>query len=193
MRALFSDDALKQERNTEAVEIAPNMLVSARVIEHQPATLRPFEEVRAEIVSRLTHDKAVELAQAGRRSAARAAAARANRTAVRWSPPQMVTRERRAGLHPEAAQAVFSADVSKLPAYVGLSTPDGRYVIYRVSRIVDVDTVDAEARKMLARQLEQVLRHGGRDRAAERPQAAHRRGDQSEGDREERVRREGEA
>jgi hypothetical protein len=38
-----------------------------------------------------------------------------------------------------------------------MSMPDGRYVIYRISHIVDVDTVDAEARKMLARQLEQVF------------------------------------
>jgi peptidyl-prolyl cis-trans isomerase D len=30
LKALFSDDALKHARNTEAVEIAPNMLVSAR-------------------------------------------------------------------------------------------------------------------------------------------------------------------
>jgi peptidyl-prolyl cis-trans isomerase D len=54
---------VKEQRNTETVEIAPNMLVSARVIEHQPAALRPFEEVRAEIVSRLMRDKAVELAK----------------------------------------------------------------------------------------------------------------------------------
>ena len=112
--------------------------------------------MRAEILSRLTHDQAVELAkQEGEALLAQLQKGESDGRA--WSPPQMVTRERRAGLHPEAAQAVFSADVSKLPAYVGLSTPDGRYVIYRVSRIVDVDTVDAEARKMLARQLEQVL------------------------------------
>ena len=132
------------------------MLVSARVIEHQAATLRPFEDVRAEIVSRLTHDKAVELAkQEGEALLAQLQKGEADGRA--WSAPQMVTRERRAGLHPDAAQAVFSADVTKLPAFVGMSTPDGRYVIYRVSRIVDVQTVDAEARKMLARQLEQVF------------------------------------
>jgi peptidyl-prolyl cis-trans isomerase D len=156
LRALFSDDALKQERNTEAVEIAPNMLVSARVIEHQAAQLRPFEDVRAEIVARLTHEKAVELAkQEGEALLAQLQKGESDGRA--WSEPQMVTRERRAGLHPEGAQAVFAADVSKLPAYVGLATPDGRYVIYRISRIVDVETVDAEARKTLARQLDQVV------------------------------------
>ena len=156
LRALFSDDALKQQRNTEAVEIAPGMLISARVIEHQPATLRPFEEVRAEILARLTHDKAVELAkQEGEALVAQLRKGEADGRP--WSPPQMVTRERRAGLHQEAVESVFSADASKVPVYFGLSTPDGRYVIYRVSRIIDVETVDAEARKMLARQIEQVV------------------------------------
>lgn len=156
LRALFSDDSLKQQRNTEAVEIAPNMLVSARVIEHQPSTLRPFEEVRAEIVSRLMRDRATELAkQEGEALLARLK--KGEPDGRRWSPPQLVTRERRVGLHPDAAQAVFSADVTQLPAYVGMTAPDGRYVIYRISRIVDVATVDAEARKMLARQLEQMF------------------------------------
>ncbi len=155
LQALFSDDALKHERNTEAVEIAPNMLVSARVVEHEPATSRSFENVRAEIVSRLTNDKAVELAkQEG--EALLAQLKRGESTGDAWSAPQMVTRERRGGLHPEGAQAVFSVETSKLPAYAGLAAPDGRYVIYRISRVADVEMVDAEARKALARQLEQV-------------------------------------
>ena len=67
----------------------------------------------------------------------------------------MVTRESRGGLHPEAVQAVFGVDVRNLPAYLGLETPDGRYVIYRVDQVVNVETVDAEARKGCA-QLDQV-------------------------------------
>jgi peptidyl-prolyl cis-trans isomerase D len=156
LKALFSDDALKHARNTEAVEIAPNMLVSARVVEHEPAKSRPFEEVRAEIVSRLTHEKAVELAkQEGEALLARLE--KGEPAGGSWSAPQMVTRERRSGLHPEGAQAVFSADTSKLPAYTGLAVPDGRYVVYRISRVVNVETVDAEARKALGRQLEQAV------------------------------------
>jgi peptidyl-prolyl cis-trans isomerase D len=68
----------------------------------------------------------------------------------------MVTRESREGLHPEAAAAVFSAPAAKLPAYVGLSAPGGRYVIYKVSKVVDVDAVDPEQRKQIAKQLEPI-------------------------------------
>ena len=68
----------------------------------------------------------------------------------------MVSRETREGLHPEAAAAVFSADAAKLPAYVGLPAPGGRYVIYRVSKVVDVENVDPEQRKTIAKQLEPI-------------------------------------
>ena len=155
LRALFSDDVLKHKRNSEAVEIAPNMLISARIIEHQPAAQRPFAEVQADIVRQLTLERAVQLAkQDGEAKLAQLKKGEAAQIA--WSPAQTVTRERRAGLHPEAVQAVFGADASKLPAYVGLETPDGRYVIYRVTKVTSVDTVDAESRKGLARQVDQA-------------------------------------
>ena len=64
LRSLFSDDdVLKNKRNSEAIEIAPNMLIAARIIEHEPAAQRPFADVQAEIVRQLTQEKAVLLAK----------------------------------------------------------------------------------------------------------------------------------
>ncbi|HTH94160.1 MAG TPA: SurA N-terminal domain-containing protein, partial [Rhodocyclaceae bacterium] len=60
--ALFSDDAIKNKRNTQAVEIAPNTLMSARVVDHKDATTLPFAQVQAEIEKRLKRDEAVKLA-----------------------------------------------------------------------------------------------------------------------------------
>jgi peptidyl-prolyl cis-trans isomerase D len=45
--ALFSDDGLKNKRNTEAVEVAPGTLVSARVLEHKPAACSRWNPSRA--------------------------------------------------------------------------------------------------------------------------------------------------
>lgn len=155
VHALFSDEALKNGHNTEAVEVAPNVLVAAHVIEHKPATLRPFEEVRSEIVAQLTGERAIELAK----REGEALLARLNKgeaAGQAWSQPQLVTRERQQGLSPDAARAVFRADISKLPAYVGASAADGRYIVYRIDRVIDVQTIDAEARKVVANQLEQM-------------------------------------
>lgn len=155
LRALFTDDVIKDGRNTEAVEIAPNMIVAARVIEHQPAKERPFAEVEGQIRAQLAQDKAVELArQEGEAAVAKLKAGEA--LPLAWSAPQRVTRERRGGLHAEGAQAVFGADAGKLPAYAGVSAPDGRYVIYRITKVIDSDQVDAQVRSSLARQMEQA-------------------------------------
>jgi peptidyl-prolyl cis-trans isomerase D len=44
MAALFSDDGLKNKRNTEAVEVASGTLVSARVLEHKPG-MKPSDDL----------------------------------------------------------------------------------------------------------------------------------------------------
>jgi peptidyl-prolyl cis-trans isomerase D len=49
LAAIFSDDSLKNKRNTEVVEVAPNTLLAARVNEHRPASTKPFEAVKADI------------------------------------------------------------------------------------------------------------------------------------------------
>ncbi len=44
---IFSDNAIKAKRNTAAIEVAPGVIVAARVVEHKPAEQRPFETVKA--------------------------------------------------------------------------------------------------------------------------------------------------
>jgi peptidyl-prolyl cis-trans isomerase D len=152
MHSIFSDNAIKRHQNTEAVEVAPNIIIAARVTEHEPAKQRPIEEVRAQIVAALTQEKAGETARK-EGEALLEKLRKGGETSAKWSSSQMVTRETREGLHPEAAAAVFAADASKLPAYVGVTAPGGRYVIYRVSKVVDVDNVDPAQRKEIAKQL----------------------------------------
>ncbi len=155
LRVLFTDDVVKDRRNSEAVEVMPNMIVSARVIEHELARQRPFADVQAQIAGRLAQEKAAKLAfEEGEARLARLK--RGEAVAMAWSAPQMVTRERRAGLHDEGVRAVFGAGTAKLPAYAGVAAPDGRYVLYRISKVVDAAAVDAQMRSGLARQIERI-------------------------------------
>jgi peptidyl-prolyl cis-trans isomerase D len=152
---LFTDDVVKDRRNSEAVEVMPNMIVSARVIEHELARQRPFADVQAQIAGHLAQEKAAKLAlEEGEARLARLK--RGEAVAMAWSAPQMVTRERRAGLHDEGVRAVFGADTAKLPAYAGVAAPDGRYVLYRISKVVEAAAVDAQMRSGLARQIERI-------------------------------------
>jgi peptidyl-prolyl cis-trans isomerase D len=130
--ALFSDDGLKNKRNTEAVEVAPGTLVSARVLEHKPAALLPLEAVRAEIEKRLMREQAAALAiKDGEGKLARLAKGEA--VELKWSPVRKISRNEAPGLSPESVRAVFAADVAKLPVHAGVAYPGQGYALYRIS------------------------------------------------------------
>lgn len=136
LKAVFADEVLKNKRNSEAIEIAPNTLVAARIIEHVPSSRQPFEVVSGLIEEQLKANKAAELAK--KDGEARLARLRqGGEEPLQWSPGQWVSREKPEGLSPEAAQVVFQADVSKLPTYVTFTTPDQRFVIFRINRVQD--------------------------------------------------------
>ncbi|MCK9382791.1 MAG: SurA N-terminal domain-containing protein [Sulfuritalea sp.] len=132
--ALFSDDGLKNKRNTEAVEVAPSTLVSARVLEHKPAALQPLEVVKGDIEKRLIRDAALNLAMKdGEDKLARLA--KGDAVDLKWSPAHSVSRSDAQGLPPDALRAVFKADVAKLPAHAGFASPGNGYALYRISSV----------------------------------------------------------
>ena len=66
LQAIFSEDVLDNKRNTEAIEIAPGTIVAARVIEHKPSAMQPFEQVKAAIEKKLVADAREPARGAGR-------------------------------------------------------------------------------------------------------------------------------
>lgn len=134
LAALFSDDAIKNHRNTEAVEVSPGVLISARVLEHKPAALRPLAEVKAEIEKGLQREEAAKLArQAGEEALAKLAKGEAS--SLKWAPAKPVARLGAQGQSPAALAAIFKADATKLPAYAGAAQADGSYALYRIEKV----------------------------------------------------------
>ena len=131
--ALFSDDAIKGQRNTEAVEVAPNVLVSARVIEYKPAAQQPLETVQPTIAKFLSFQEAAKLAaQDGEQKLARLN--QGDKVELAWSKPHAVTKGMAGDLPPEVLRAIFKADAAKLPAYAGVPGAGG-YVLFRISQV----------------------------------------------------------
>jgi peptidyl-prolyl cis-trans isomerase D len=136
LAALFSSDALINKRNTDAIEIAPNTLVAARVVEHQAAAQRGFDEVKGEIAQMLRQREASALAlkdgQAKLEQLRKGADA-----GVKWSAPRLVSRRDAQGLPGNALRQVVAADVSKLPTYIGIPIPDAGYMLLRITKVLD--------------------------------------------------------
>jgi len=145
MDALMSEDALKKKQNVEAIEVAPNTLVSARVIEYRPAGLRALAEVAAEIRARLTAAAAHNLAvEAGKKALD---AARTGQVPTNLSAPMTVSRMQPLNVPSASVRALFGANVAKLPAYVGVESAEG-YRLYRINRVVAVEPPAEQVKAM---------------------------------------------
>lgn len=144
--ALFSPDSIKSRRNTDAVEVASATLVAGRVVDHQPAKTRPYEEVRAQIEAKLRLTEALKLAEA-RGSALLEQVRKGESTELAWSAPRVVTRAAAQGLDPEALKKAVATPADKLPAYFGLQKGNEGYAVYRVSRIMPPEPRPAEQEK----------------------------------------------
>ena len=151
LTALFSNDAIKNKRNTEAVEVAPAVLVSGRVVEFKPASKRPLAEVEAAIRQRVTQEEALRLArEAGE---AKLKAAKASGDAAGFGEVKVLSRTKEPVINTAAALAVFKADVTKLPAYVGVEVPNVGYGVYRIGKVSQPAQVDQARRAQEAQQI----------------------------------------
>ena len=155
LAALFSPEVLKNKRNTEAVEIAPGTLAAGRVVEYKPASKVPLAEVAPVIRQRVAIEEAVRLAKAA--GDARLAAVKASGDATGFDAPKMVSRMQQPVLHPLAAEAVLKADISKLPAYVGVTVPGVGYGVYRINKAGQPAQPDPARRTAEAQQVGALL------------------------------------
>ena len=133
LAALFSEDSIKNRRNTEAVEIAPNTLVAARIVDYKAASLQPFEGVKSTIETMLKRKEAQALAR--KDGEARLEALKKGEDKLAWGPVKRVSRIDHAALPPVAAPAVFRMESSKLPAFTGVELPGNGYALFRLNKV----------------------------------------------------------
>ncbi len=156
LEAVFSEDILKGGRNTDAVEVAPGVLVAARVVEHKAATLRPLEDVKGDIERRLARRQAAALA-VKQGEAALAGLRRGETVKVDWSAARWISRDQQSGMEPEVLRQVFKGEDKKLPLYGGTVNAQGGFSVVRVSQVAEGQQTDAAQRRELAQLLRNAV------------------------------------
>lgn len=148
VNAIFSNEVLKEKRNTEAVEVAANTLLSARVVEHKPSAARKLEEVSTALEAFLKREQAA--AMANKKGAELLAALRAGKDAAEltWAQPVVIDRKNAQGLSAAVSQQAFRVEADKLPAYAGVENSGAGYSLIRVSRIDSPALTDEDERKL---------------------------------------------
>lgn len=133
LQAIFNPASLKDRRNSAAIEVAPNVLVSVRVSAYEPVSLRPFESVSGDIRNFLTRKAAVEKATAD--GEAKLADLKSGKSVdIKWGAAKSVSRLQPNGLSPDAMQLVSAVETARFPAYAGGASGEG-YSLYKVSGV----------------------------------------------------------
>lgn len=157
--ALFSDDVLKNKRNTDAVDAGPNVLIAARVAELKPAEVRPLATVEQAIIARLTRQEGGKLAKT--EGEAKLKALKESKDAgksadVTWPAPLAVSRQNTGALPPNVLEQALKAPVAQLPAYIGVNDQQGGYVLIRITKVIDAPEPDEAKLASLRQRAEQA-------------------------------------
>ncbi|MEO7105991.1 MAG: SurA N-terminal domain-containing protein [Rhodoferax sp.] len=137
LAAVFSPDSLEKKRNTEAVEVGPNQLASARITQYTPASTHPLADVRPAVKARLIASQSAELAKKdGTEKLA------VWKTAAPEQLPATVTlsREGAQTVPAPVLDAVLQADTTTLPTWVGVDLGAQGYMVARVSKVLPRNT-----------------------------------------------------
>lgn len=154
LKAVFSEEALKDRRNTTAIDTG-SAIIAARVVDHKPVGTKPYADVSSDITRQLTRERAIQLAAEDGR--ARLAKLKAGQDAgFAWPAPKLASRGDPQGLPLPALVQAFKLDTEKLPAYAGAEDPRGGYVLVRVSKVAQPAAPGADKLRAVSQQLSQL-------------------------------------
>jgi peptidyl-prolyl cis-trans isomerase D len=153
LKALFSDDLIKNKHNMEALDLGSNTLVSAHIITFTPASKRPFDEVKDVVTARVTATEADALAKKAGED--KLASLLAKPDDAGFADTKLISRVAQLGVPRPAFDAIMKADVRKLPAFVGVDVPGQGYSVYRINKIQQAES-DPGRVDDIAKQIETV-------------------------------------
>ncbi|MGL6110713.1 MAG: SurA N-terminal domain-containing protein [Rubrivivax sp.] len=153
LEAVFANDAVRNKRNTDAVEVGPSQLASARIVEYTPARTLPLAEVKDQVRERLVAEQAAALA----RKEGQALLAQLQKGVDAGLPESaIVGRASAQGVPRSVIDAVLGADASKLPVPVGVDLGDQGYLVARVAQVLPRDPAQATEQNLQGQYLQAV-------------------------------------
>jgi len=141
LAAIFSSDTIEKKRNTEAIELAPNVLASARITNYQPARILPFADVKDKVREQVVAKKALERAK--QEGESNLAQWKASPDKAKLAASVVVSREQKQQLSDAVIEAALRANSQTLPAWVGVDLGGSGYAVVKVEKILPRETVDA--------------------------------------------------
>jgi len=140
LKSIFSPESISRKRNTEAIETAPNQLVSARIKEYRAPAQLSLDEVKQIVVQTLLKEKSLELAV--KEGQSKLAQWRTNPESGSWQVPVAISREQTQKLPANLVDLAMRADEKKLPFVEGVSLGARGFGLVKVNKVLPLPESD---------------------------------------------------
>jgi peptidyl-prolyl cis-trans isomerase D len=144
LAAVFSPDAIEKKRNTEAIELGANQLVSARIVQYSPTKALPFDEVKARVQEMWVAEQSAKAAKEEGMAKLAAWKEKPNEAVL---PAAVIVSRDQSNKQPTAVvEATLRASTQTLPAWVGVDLGAEGYAVVKVEKIVPREASSAQNR-----------------------------------------------
>jgi peptidyl-prolyl cis-trans isomerase D len=148
MNALYSKESIKDHRNTEAIEVTPNNLISARVVDYKAQSTKPFTDVKKNIEDYLKFEAAKKTVASEGEAALKTISDTSRK--IDWQPAVLVDRKNTKGLSEAVINHAYKMPTDKLPSYSGFVDGNNGYVIVKVNKVSFPNDNNEENKKAFA-------------------------------------------
>ncbi len=168
LNAAFSEDVLKEQHNSDLIELDGTRSIVVRVIDHRESMIQPLDEVRDQVIETLRTQKAEQQAEAEaqKRLAEISAGTPLQQVAGNYpvTGPTTVTRSDRS-LPPTLSSALFRAAKPQENSSTSgtVSLPQGDQGVYVLSKVTE-GSLDAEKDKNLENNIQRMMARSDYDR-----------------------------
>jgi peptidyl-prolyl cis-trans isomerase D len=144
LAAVFSPDAIEKKRNTEAIELGANQLVSARIVQYSPTKALPFDEVKQRVQEMWVVEQSAKAAKEEGMAKLAAWKEKPNEAVL---PAAVIVSRDQSNKQPTAVvEATLRASTQALPAWVGVDLGAEGYAVVKVEKIVPREASSAQNR-----------------------------------------------
>ena len=155
MSALYAKESIKDHRNTEAIEVTPNNLISARVVDYKAQSTKPFADVRKNIEDYLKFESAKKMVASEGEAALKSLTDASSK--IQWQPATLVDRKNTKGLSDAVVNHAYKMPTDKLPSYSGFIDGNNGYVIVKVNKVSFPNDSNEENKQAFASDYSEAL------------------------------------
>ena len=140
-QAVFDPEAIETKRNINAIEVSPNNLISAQVVDFKPSAPRTLDDAKEEIREYLTRVNAQKLMVSEGEEMIEGLKAKSEK--VEWIDELVIDKVDPQGISKPIVRAIFSMNQNNLPTYEGIYDPaTDEYIIIKLNNVIRDEVTD---------------------------------------------------